>query len=340
MSKKNIFSNNEPGAAQPAEPPKETTQLTPQEPAAPATQEQTTPTEETTTPASEQPTEPEPPAKIRNPQRAIDANLINALKPFVSTDESRYVLQGICFTTNEDGKPVGVATNGRTLAMAEQLIVDANDYPAFPNGGVGQDTKDDIIVPVKPLMESLRKVPKKTCLPILQTPPIISLRNDKGEVTQACVPVTDLSTHSIETTRVIDGRFPNYRQVIPPENRTAIEVVLDANFMLDMAQAALAFCKNGSAHAVPMKLCVGFENHGPLRVEVKDQNQRRLTMVAMPMRDCGELVNRIDTKALQQVTGRLEAIASQLETIGQKKATRKPKAEKAEAPVEPVAKAA
>lgn len=59
------------------------------------------------------------------------------------------------------------------------------------------------------------------------------------------------------------------------------------------------------------------------------------------MRDCGELVNRIEHRGLVAVTERLEAIAGQLESIGQKK-PRKAKEAKAEAAVgdPPVAKAA
>jgi len=57
----------------------------------------------------------------------------------------------------------------------------------------------------------------------------------------------------------------------------------------------------------------------------------------MPMRDCVELVNRIERRGLVAVTERLEAVAVQLEAIGKRK-VKKPK-EKAEAQ-EPVAKAA
>ena len=59
-------------------------------------------------------------------------------------------------------------------------------------------------------------------------------------------------------------------------------------------------------------------------------------MVAMPLRDVGELVNRIDHRALQAITDRLEAVASQLDVVAQRRA-RKPKAD---APAEPVARAA
>jgi len=344
MSKKNIFDNNN-GATQPAAPSQDATVPSNQgdhpessikDPASspttpPAAQEPATPPEETT-PTSDQPESsikdqasvpvPTHTKKILNPQRVIDANLVNAVKLFVSTDESRYVLGGICFTTNEEGKPIAVATTGKALAVAEMLVVDADEYPVFPNGGYGQDTKDEIIVPVKPLLDALRKIPKKTTLPILMTPPIISLKNDKGETTTVCIPVTDLDSHTLETTRVIDGRFPNYRQVVPSENSTAIEIELDANIMLDIAQAAIAFTKNGSAHLVPVKVCVPFDSHSPVRCEVKDKPGRRLTMVVMPLRDNGELVNRIEHRGLVAVAERLEAAATVLEAIGQKKARR------------------
>ena len=61
-----------------------------------------------------------------------------------------------------------------------------------------------------------------------------------------------------------------------------------------------------------------------------------LTLVATPLRDVGELVNRVDHRALQSITDRLEVVASQLDVVAQKKA----RIPKADAPAEPVAKAA
>ena len=65
--------------------------------------------------------------------------------------------------------------------------------------------------------------------------------------------------------------------------------------------------------------CIPFESTHPVRAEVSDRNGRKLTMVVMPMKDCGDLVNRIDHTALHQVTERLKEVAGQLESIEQRK---------------------
>jgi len=73
---------------------------------------------------------------------------------------------------------------------------------------------------------------KATVPPVLLTPPLTSIRMGKDEPAQVCIPVTDLATHSIETTHAIAACFPNYLQVIPPEHAPVLEIMSGAELLL------------------------------------------------------------------------------------------------------------
>ena len=121
----------------------------------------------------------------------------------ISTDETRYVLNGVNCLIGE-GMLTLVATDGRRLAMVEQDL----EFPAGNEIGV--------IIPTKAVNELQR------------------LLNDSGELkvalteSQASFELND--SHLI--TKLIEGNYPNFRQVIPGDanHRVTIEreVLLNA----------------------------------------------------------------------------------------------------------------
>jgi len=127
----------------------------------------------------------------------------------VSNDETRYVLNGILFKINKNNLTL-VATDGKRLAITEKKIQ--------------QDLEKEIsiIVPVKTIHELNR-----------------NLKN-QGEISlilgtnQILFDVNGI----IIISRLIEGEFPDFRQVIPPvsENKLAIEREL---FLLAVKRAAL-----------------------------------------------------------------------------------------------------
>ncbi len=119
----------------------------------------------------------------------------------VSTDETRYVLNGIFFSL-KDHKLTLVATDGRRLALVDEEV----ELP-----GEGQC---DFIVPAKAVNELTR------------------LLQDKGNVeiryaeNQAAFALSDDSNASVlVVTKLIEGNYPNYRQVIPNETKERIALV-------------------------------------------------------------------------------------------------------------------
>src|SRR6185503_15266381 len=113
----------------------------------------------------------------------------------VSHEESRYVLNGLLMEASGDTLRI-VATDGRRLAKIERKLVQATN-------------KDiSIILPVKAVQEISRNL------------------KDQGEVT--FISGTNQVLFDIDgtliATRIIEGEFPNYKQVIPKEIPTKVKI--------------------------------------------------------------------------------------------------------------------
>lgn len=111
----------------------------------------------------------------------------------ISTDETRYVLNGI-FASFREGKLTLVATDGRRLAMVDSDL----EFPA--------SHETDVIIPTKAVNELQR------------------LLGDSGEVvvklsdSQISFSVGD----SLLCSKLIEGNYPNYRQVIPGDSNERV----------------------------------------------------------------------------------------------------------------------
>jgi DNA polymerase-3 subunit beta len=116
----------------------------------------------------------------------------------MSTDESRYVLNGIFFSLKEH-KLTLVATDGRRLGMVEEDV----DVPDKSQG--------EFIVPAKAVNELNRLLTDKGEVEInfSENQASFRLRDDKGFTT-------------LLITKLIEGNYPNYRQVIPAETKERV----------------------------------------------------------------------------------------------------------------------
>lgn len=111
----------------------------------------------------------------------------------ISTDEARYVLNGILASFKED-KLTMVATDGRRLALIEREL-------EFP-----KSQEVDVIIPTKAVTELQR------------------LLGDEGEV-RISIGETQAGFdfgHTRLITKLVEGNYPNYRQVIPAETKERI----------------------------------------------------------------------------------------------------------------------
>ncbi|MBN1556642.1 MAG: DNA polymerase III subunit beta [Lentisphaerae bacterium] len=113
----------------------------------------------------------------------------------VSTDETRYVLNGVLISF-KDGKLVTVASDGRRLALVECEL-------EFP-----KEAEKDMILPTKAINELLHTL------------------QDEGDVKISAKENQVIFEYNgiVMASKLIDGTYPNYRQVIPAETGERITV--------------------------------------------------------------------------------------------------------------------
>ncbi len=117
----------------------------------------------------------------------------------ISNDETRYVLNGI-FTSFRDGKMTLVATDGRRLAMVDADL----EFPA--------SHETDVIIPTKAVQELQRLL---------------------GEAGEVVVKLSDSQVSftigdSLLCSKLIEGNYPNYRQVIPGDSNERVVIGREA----------------------------------------------------------------------------------------------------------------
>jgi DNA polymerase III subunit beta len=135
----------------------------------------------------------------------------------ISTDETRYVLNGTLFSF-KDNKLTLVATDGRRLALVDLEL-------EFP-----RSQEIDVIVPTKAVMELQRLV------------------KDEGDV-KVSIGENQIAFEINQTllvSKLIEGNYPNYRQVIPSEAKE--RVTLERETLLNAVRrvALLASEKSNS----------------------------------------------------------------------------------------------
>src|ERR1017187_3816625 len=138
--------------------------------------------------------------KVSLPQEKVKG-MMKKTSFAISTDESRYVLNGI-FISFKDHKMTMVATDGRRLALVDEEV------------DVAETSHGEFIVPAKAVNELNR------------------LLQDQGEVeirytdNQASFTLKDEKGSSVLiVSKLIEGNYPNYRQVIPNEVKERVSLI-------------------------------------------------------------------------------------------------------------------
>lgn len=149
-----------------------------------------------------------------------------------STDETRYILNGVYFNF-KDGKLSLVATDGRRLALVSKEM----DVPAESAGA--------IILPAKTVSELTRLLDKGEKLKINF--------NDRRAAFQIS---TDKDNSGLVDSvylysKVVEGNYPNYQQVVPKETHQRIK--LERELFLQCVHRAALVCSEKS-NSVKIKL--------------------------------------------------------------------------------------
>ena len=135
--------------------------------------------------------------KVALPQETVRA-MLKKTSFAVSTDESRYVLNGI-YISLKDGKMTLVATDGRRLALVDEEVE------------LAENATGEFIVPAKAINELNR---------LLQSTGEVELKFGENQASFALKDDKGFSVLLI--TKLIEGNYPNYRQVIPGEAKERI----------------------------------------------------------------------------------------------------------------------
>ena len=177
-------------------------------------------------PADEFPTLPE--VDFEDGWQAPAANLHALIRHTafaVSTEESRPILNGVLWELRDGGMQM-VATNGHRLA---RMAVKASASTA---------TSADFIVPPAALQQVQRLFPKDADVEISRTGSHLGFRSKNTEV----------------YTRLIEGSYPNYEQVIPKDND---KVAIVEKKALESAVRRMAVVASDQTHRIRMQFDEG-----------------------------------------------------------------------------------
>jgi DNA polymerase-3 subunit beta len=149
-----------------------------------------------------------------------------------STDETRYILNGVYFNF-KDGKLSLVATDGRRLALISKEL-------EVPEASAGA-----IILPAKTVAELTRLLDKGEKLKINfnDRRAAFQIATDKDK--------TGLIDSIYLYSKVVEGNYPNYQQVVPKETHQRIK--LERELFLQCVHRAALVCSEKS-NSVKIKL--------------------------------------------------------------------------------------
>lgn len=158
---------------------------------------------------------------IQLPQPKLK-NMIRRTSFAASTDEGRYMLHGLFFSFKEH-KVTTVATDGRRLALTEEEVEQEEAAPV------------EFVVPSKAVSELAR---------LLQDTGMVQLRHLENQAQFTLLPENGDPT--VLTTKLVEGTYPNYQQVIPRECRERVTLQRE-EFLHALRRAEIMTTEKNSA---------------------------------------------------------------------------------------------
>lgn len=135
------------------------------------------------------------------------SNMLKSVSFAQSSDENRYILNGVYFNFSDENLTL-VATDGRRLALTSYELES------------GTSDTGNLILPAKTVSEIERLIGKGEGVKIAfndrQVAFEIAIEDEEGN--------SGLIDHIYLVSKIVEGNFPNYRQVIPKETEHRIKV--------------------------------------------------------------------------------------------------------------------
>jgi len=165
-------------------------------------------------------------------EQAELTSMIKSVSYAQSSDETRYILNGVYFNFR-DGKLNLVATDGRRLALISKELE------------VPPESAGSIILPAKTVSELTRMLDKGTQLKIAFNDRRASFQINTDKDSSGLVDSIYLYS------KVVEGNYPNYQQVIPKETHQRIK--LERELFLQCVHRA-ALVTSEKSNSVKIKL--------------------------------------------------------------------------------------
>ncbi len=160
------------------------------------------------------------------------ATMLKSVSYAQSSDETRYILNGVYFSFRED-KLTLVATDGRRLALTSKELT-------TPEGA------GSIILPAKTVSELVRLLDKGTKVRLA-----VSEKRSAFQIGTDKVGDNGLIDNIYLFSKVVDGNYPNYNQVVPKETHQRIK--LERELFLQCVHRA-ALVTSEKSNSVKLKL--------------------------------------------------------------------------------------
>ena len=160
-------------------------------------------------------------------------NMLKSVSYAQSTDENRYILNGVYFNFSDE-KLTLVATDGRRLGLT---ALDLN---------ISDDNAGSLILPAKTVAELERLLGKGEKVKIAFNDRQAAFEIDIDESGDS-----GLVDHLYLVSKIVEGNYPNYRQVIPKE--TEHRVKIERELMLECVNRA-ALVTSDKNNSVKLKV--------------------------------------------------------------------------------------
>ena len=171
--------------------------------------------------------------KVFELTQGVIVSMLKSVSYAQSTDENRYILNGVYFNFADD-KLTLVATDGRRMGLTALGIE------------ISEENSGNLIIPAKTVAELERLMGKGDTVKIAF--------NDRQAAFEISIDEsgdTGLVDHLYLVSKIVEGNYPNYRQVIPKE--TEHRVKIERELMLECVHRA-ALVTSDKSNSVKLKV--------------------------------------------------------------------------------------
>lgn len=197
------------------------------------------------------------------------------LAKLAPADDSKYTLSGILVEPSRT-----IVTDGHYLVIVATPNTRAEDFPAA-DGYKPIETFEPFILPKKAALDILKVLPtayQAKVLPVLGNVAVaeVTAKSEDTPVNKAVLYATDLETHSVFQCRTLEGRFPNWRAVLPDPAKATAHVGLS----VELTAKIFAELKAMGVKVVEMR---SIDAESPVRFDgmITDSGQH-VTVILMP----------------------------------------------------------